>query len=505
MPLVRVRPARFRPILTTILVLVALFLIWLGIEIFFALTAKPNPTVDYGAKLMQHAAQWQGGDEADDVWDELIEAVELHQQLVNGLADEETGTLYSDLDWGYKALSGYDEIISDEVADKHWINNGYGSEAEARARVDMCRALSIESLDQWEESGILARLDIVAAGTRAVRPLPDTTKTQFVNVYLPELSEMRNLAYGLRAQMVVTRDAGDWEAYARAFEHAMALGRIATYQVTLIDRMVGHAIRRYVVGQVHEDVLAERLTSECLMQIEAAIQRQSRIPPMSYAFAGERSAELDMVQWVHDSRGRLIVSNISELGNGSGASILAITNIASIVFPRRDATEQWLNDLHDGLEDWYDLQPFQTRSKENPVEWMFEELESGWRHPVQQLIIPAFGKAVATSHQAYLNELGFRTLVALERYRLDRQGVPESLSDLVPEYLQELPIDPYADGVQPLQYKTGAVGVGDGRRYLLYSIGYDNTDDNGTPHEEPIEALWDDRGGTDYVINQSRD
>ena len=110
------RPGRFRPILTTVLVLIGLFLIWLGIEVLFALTAKPNPTVDYGAKLMQQAEEWQGGTDADDVWDELVEAVDLHHALLADLQDDSSDTLFDDLEWSYDSVYRYEEIVEEDIA-----------------------------------------------------------------------------------------------------------------------------------------------------------------------------------------------------------------------------------------------------------------------------------------------------------------------------------------------------------------------------------------------------
>ncbi len=68
-----------------------------------------------------------------------------------------------------------------------------------------------------------------------------------------------------------------------------------------------------------------------------------------------------------------------------------------------------------------------------------------------------------------------RTAVAVERYRLATGGLPQALSDLVPAYLETVPVDPF-DG-QPLRYKKRDPG------YVLYSIGPDGTDNNGTEQQ----------------------
>jgi hypothetical protein len=61
---------------------------------------------------------------------------------------------------------------------------------------------------------------------------------------------------------------------------------------------------------------------------------------------------------------------------------------------------------------------------------------------------------------------------ALERYRLARGQFPESLGALVPEFISQLPQD-VING-QPLHYRCTPDG-----QYVLYSVGWDATDDGG--------------------------
>jgi hypothetical protein len=70
-----------------------------------------------------------------------------------------------------------------------------------------------------------------------------------------------------------------------------------------------------------------------------------------------------------------------------------------------------------------------------------------------------------------------RTAVAVERYRLATGQLPDDLSELVPSHLEEIPLDPF-DG-RPLRYKKRDGG------YVVYSVGPDGTDDNGT-EQQPI-------------------
>src|SRR5581483_7666059 len=64
-----------------------------------------------------------------------------------------------------------------------------------------------------------------------------------------------------------------------------------------------------------------------------------------------------------------------------------------------------------------------------------------------------------------------QTDLALRLYQREHAGLPEYLTELVPDYLPALPLDPYSK--QPLVYKAN------GDSFLLYSVGYDQTDNGG--------------------------
>ena len=69
-----------------------------------------------------------------------------------------------------------------------------------------------------------------------------------------------------------------------------------------------------------------------------------------------------------------------------------------------------------------------------------------------------------------------QTEIALRRYRFDFGCYPTDLADLLPTYLQKIPIDPFGRG-KPLKYKP----LNGGKSFLLYSLGPDLKDNGGRP------------------------
>ncbi|MBE3095613.1 MAG: hypothetical protein IMZ44_00615 [Planctomycetes bacterium] len=71
-----------------------------------------------------------------------------------------------------------------------------------------------------------------------------------------------------------------------------------------------------------------------------------------------------------------------------------------------------------------------------------------------------------------------RTLLAMKAYKLDKGRLPETLEQLVPDYLDAVPIDDF-DG-KPLRYNAA--------KKILYTVGKDLEDNGGTTKQEFIDA-----------------
>ncbi len=96
-------------------------------------------------------------------------------------------------------------------------------------------------------------------------------------------------------------------------------------------------------------------------------------------------------------------------------------------------------------------------------------------HPVKYcfctLFLPAYSRACELSGRHIAQVHCARAALAAERFRLDKDNWPTQLAELVPNYIKEIPIDPF-DG-QPVRYKR------DTDRITIYSIGENASDDGG--------------------------
>ncbi len=86
-------------------------------------------------------------------------------------------------------------------------------------------------------------------------------------------------------------------------------------------------------------------------------------------------------------------------------------------------------------------------------------------------LMPAYGRLISLNLKNIAVLRTAYTALAVQRYRLTNNKLPDSLDNLVPDYLDSVPVDPF-DG-QKIRYKQLEKG------FIVYSIGIDKTDNGG--------------------------
>jgi hypothetical protein len=137
------------------------------------------------------------------------------------------------------------------------------------------------------------------------------------------------------------------------------------------------------------------------------------------------------------------------------------------------------------------LRIVQTPASKRPAALEAVEARFRTRHGI---LLRQFGSLSFTisraAHGVAPTKLAIAALGA-ERYRLARGSLPETLGQLVPDYLPAVPEDPF-DGA-PLRYKRVDRG------FVVYSVGEDRQDDGGK--EEPLKRQGE---GYDLVFRVER-
>jgi hypothetical protein len=99
-------------------------------------------------------------------------------------------------------------------------------------------------------------------------------------------------------------------------------------------------------------------------------------------------------------------------------------------------------------------------------------------YPMAGLMLPSLAKIFLNDAAVHAQMRLVNTALAIERFRILRGSSPTDLKQLVPQFLDSVPTDPF-DGA-PLRYRLLNPG------YVIYSIGIDGHDDGG--RETPAEG-----------------
>jgi hypothetical protein len=115
-----------------------------------------------------------------------------------------------------------------------------------------------------------------------------------------------------------------------------------------------------------------------------------------------------------------------------------------------------------------------------------EDINAGWLSHLHVILDDWLGNERYAQQRVeyHTNRTKIRLILldlALLSYQETNGRLPDSLEELVPGVLKELPADPYADG--PLKFRR----TGDG--YALYSVGPNKIDEHGQGDDETLEAL----------------
>lgn len=113
---------------------------------------------------------------------------------------------------------------------------------------------------------------------------------------------------------------------------------------------------------------------------------------------------------------------------------------------------------------------------------------------LSMMLLPALESAIFREATGLADIRMAQTALAIERFRLAKQSLPENLSQMVPEFLPAVPEDP-CDG-QPLRFRRLEKG------YLIYSVGKDGQDNDG--RERPANAKSSDKTPYDITFTVER-
>lgn len=504
------RPGRFRPVLLLVILAPALLLSWVGLEVWFAYSIKPEVQENYGGMLREVVEGWQDTSGVNG-WDALVEAAELHKQHVEQYEDEELGTRW------FSSSMAYEPIIDPEQHRRFYTefdSSGYTGERLERV-LALHLAWANETLEKHDELGITAAMDAFLASGYALTPIPDSDVDQNLEFFMA-MSPIRHFSFSPRARMFLAERAGDWQAYTHCYETVLRIAKAACDQPGIISWHSGIAIASLAQGKVIEDLHAGLIPDEAILRIREINTRVGPMGRIERTVDAERYLTMDLYQRFFGRGGRLIVTKFAELAPMEGENHW-ISNVRGLWQPRWPHRERQIDEQYDEMLRILSL-PFAERERERPEnrpKGLIERIENPDENdrPLPMFdpslsfeerflsTAPAF--ALADTNISFRSlEDGLAQLLALEAFRIEHGNYPEALDELIPDFLAVLPPDLCTPDLRPWVYRRFDAPDEHGRPYILYSVGADTQDNNGTrPIANVYQAFSRKHPGTDHVIS----
>ncbi len=286
----------------------------------------------------------------------------------------------------------------------------------------------------------------------------------------PYYARFRDLARLLRVKGDVQATQGDWGGAVDSNLDTIQMGEMIPHGSVLIGELVGIACQAIGRRDIWKDV--EHLNA---VQARQAARRLERIMGLHTQYAETLQEEkwcgqAGLLELFRDPRGpgAQIAPQDANADDDVAANAQAkLSRLMYLIYSKRRIMANYSGYIDRQIA--RARQPYNAQVPEIPIP----------NDPITQILSPVFSQTRLKDVNGSLTQNGLLLVtLALHAYHEEHGAYPDTLTALVPSYLNKLPNDPFAsEGT--FQYRRL------GAKYVLYSIGPDRKDDGGKPIDKP--------------------
>jgi hypothetical protein len=279
---------------------------------------------------------------------------------------------------------------------------------------------------------------------------------------VPHLSELRSTVRLLCLKAILHAERNEQEAAVEALVSAFGVADSEATTPLLISQMVRQGGQSTAMSALERLVNRTTLDGEHLLRLHETVLAAYDPNAIACGFVGERCM---VIQSLRDPRATGLY--LAPIVASEGPSLLqlraaqAVGLIDRLLVRYIDHVDRCLAAMQ--------LPPAERLEVVGELER--EHRETVLEHPKLTHFMPTLARHMRNDLARMTRLQVAAVALAVERFRLANNGLPEQLADLVPRFLPEIPADPY-DG-QPLRYRKLSPG------FVIYSIGTDGLDDGG--------------------------
>jgi hypothetical protein len=438
------------------------------------ISGKPNPTIDYVAKL--NSLHGPVGPAKDDAWAYYERAMRLFVEP--NQAAQQTR-------W-FKSVKPPEEPLTPQGR---------------------------KVIEDWIATNSLAWLQLEFAAARGhchrVYHCPRGAPLLSHSSDDPPIANLRRLAQlGLwKARLSVEQGHID-----EALDYRLTLFRVGAHwemNPLLIDQLIGRAIHGLACQELLRTIAVTDLSDFQLSDLQARLLQTHRDGYPFVDFDGERLLVLDAVQCCFTDGG---LGGGHRVSSGYVADLKAAPQLLdedlpaipdaiaipvgvglSMFHASRNKTVARIDQIYARLREISRLSPYERRIRGVADLGKTVGTAEMWRYALVYTLLPAERRVSELAFRARADYEGLLTVIAVKRYHLEKGSHPPDLETLVHnEYLDKLPMDPYSGA--PLVYRPTTDG------FTLYSVGPNFADDGGEPGRDKDGLLKPWRNNGDRVF-----
>ena len=293
----------------------------------------------------------------------------------------------------------------------------------------------------------------------------DSDLTQGANALMPHLPQLKRAAQLLADEANAQAANGNMDLAARSLLDGLRLVRSVEEEPILLSRVIQFASANVIETSLESILNKKKFSEEQLDALQAAFREAESGVSLTRPVAGERAMGIAVFQ----------------LPPAEQVQLVAKMQKPPVVM---DFEAYWKSSTYRSDYDTYlelmdkgvtaSALPF-PQSLDQIGQWtaqVHEVKKKGYL--VSEMLLPQLESALERAAECAARLRIAQAVLAVERYRLAHSNtLPDSLPQLVPQFLAAVPSDPF-DG-QPVRYEQlPSTGL------LVYSIGKDRQDDRGT-------------------------
>jgi hypothetical protein len=288
---------------------------------------------------------------------------------------------------------------------------------------------------------------------------------------LPHLQKIRAAVRVMKLSAEIRLASGDADAAVDDCVVALALSRSAQQDPVLMAMLVETATTGLALRELEGVLDRSEPSATALERVPEALGEVRERDRFVQALRGERCAGLSLIQLAFTDPNRLI-----QIGSGRRLPGLVRFSVRIIAFLFKPVVILDSLDYLDVMDRFIVFSASPERYSSDPWRRMNDEIdESAYNrsllHPVSRMILPTIRRVAKVYDHGVARKGCAKLAVGLRLYRLRHGHYPASLSELVPDFLDKLPADPFTG--KDFIYRAQGAG------FIVYSAGVNRTDEGG--------------------------